>query len=183
VTIPGGLFQVLEVEGSEIVDLGGKCKFPSGYVLYTGDAKGATDLIMRFAPLGVVVSYSHLSGGYRSHLSGGDCSYLSGGDGSHLSGGYRSHLSGGYRSHLSGGDESIARSLNASRCAAGNGGVLQVCVWDGSRWRGYSADVGETYDGLLIEPDVFYCIENGKWAKSDNQSPVEPPEKPEVLND
>ena len=82
-----GINEWVEIDGNKI-------KVPAGYVIYSGDRKGATDAIIRLGADPSYVPGEFRTGGYESTLTGGD----------------RSTLTGGYRSTLTGGDWSTLTS-------------------------------------------------------------------------
>ncbi len=122
---------------SEVIDLGGKVKFPRGKVVFAGDRHGATQ-------------YLHAHG-----QAGPGCLWIAitGGDNSTLIGGYGSTLTGGYRSTLTGGDCSTLIGENRS--------TLIIKRWDGERHRIDVAYVGENG----IEAGVPYTFSDGQWVK------------------
>ena len=92
-----GLWSVVAVRASTLVDLGGKVKAPRAWVVHVGDRASATAYVYTWRPGAAVIG---------STLTGGDGSTLTGGYGSTLTGGYGSTLTGGDRSTLTGGDGS-----------------------------------------------------------------------------
>ena len=76
-----GINKWVEIDGDKI-------KVPAGYVIYSGDRKGATDAIIRLGADPSYVPGAFRTGGYESTLTGGDRSTLTGGDWSTLTGGY-----------------------------------------------------------------------------------------------
>ena len=64
------IWQVVEVNEADIIDLVGKVKFPSGNVIHSGDRLTATNLIMSVRP-GVVIGAT-VTGGSRATVTGGD---------------------------------------------------------------------------------------------------------------
>ena len=137
---------VLSVDTAQIIDLGGKVKFPEAEVIYVGGMSDAAQVILNSGFAGPVIgasiiggNSSTLTGGHRSSLTGGDESTLTGGNGSTLTGGNGSMLTGGDESTLTGGDCSI----------------LQISYYY-NRKRIATAYVGE--DGIL--PNVPYKLDS-----------------------
>ena len=63
---------VVEVEQSDIVDLGGKVKFPRGVVVYCGTRKEAADLICKHCPAGTKVTLGTATAGDMGTATAGD---------------------------------------------------------------------------------------------------------------
>ena len=88
------VWMVLEVATSEIVMLGGKCKFPRAKTVFVGDKKGAADYLIAHEPMsanaGIIGRIAEV--GNSGALIGGALSVLTGGDGSTLTGGAGSEL-------------------------------------------------------------------------------------------
>ena len=169
------VWQVVTVKSKDIVDLGGKVKFPSGTV-WSGGRDAAVKKILAEKPdancVGSTVSggdRSTVSGGYRSTVSGGYGSTVSGGDGSTVSGGYGSTVSGGDGSTVSGGDRSTVSGGDGSfgvarygqKAKAGTNGAICISYSDGNRERFAIGYVGENG----IKPDTWYCVKNGTLAE------------------
>lgn len=184
------VWQVVAVDADQIVDLGGKVKFPRGEVIFSGDRKGATDLIASLGGEFVIGRMivtdqplkttggdysiftggdgSTLTGGYGSTLAGSDFSTLAGGDFSTLTGGrystltggHHSKLTGSYGSTLTGGYGSMLTGGNGSTLTGGDGSILTWRIWDGSRLRLRTFYVGED-----CEAGVAYRLEGDKLVK------------------
>ena len=125
-----GLFQVVKVIESEIVDLGGKVKFPRCEVIFTGSQKDATDILVK--------EY-------------GNCSNVIGatvvvGEGQHAIAGYSgTAISTGYGGMATVGDCGTATSAGyCGKAMAGDGGTATAGA-DGTATAGYSgtATVGD----------------------------------------
>ena len=183
---PNARWLVVRVLAADIVDLGGKVKFPRGWVEHCGDRQSATRYLVKHggagrAVIGVTLTggnRSTLTGGNRSTLTGGDDSTLTGGydstlnggDGSTLTGGNRSTLTGGDGSTLTGGDGSTLTGGNRSTLTGGDdstltggdGSTLTGWWWDGQRRRFAVAYVGEE-DG--IEAGVPYRVKQGRFVR------------------
>ena len=145
---PDAVWKVARVLASEIVDLGGKVKFPRGEVVYSGTRDGATGYIVANGGTAKGCHWATLTGGDESTLTGGDESTLTGGDRSTLTGGYRSTLTGGDLSTLTGGDES----------------VISAYWWDtdARKMRRVVGLIGQ--DGL--RPGIPYRLEKGEWIEA-----------------
>ena len=130
------LWQVVEVDTRQVVDLGGKVKVPRGWVIYSGDRETATRIVMD-AHGGAVIGGTATAGDYGTATAG-------------------------HRGTATAGDYGTATAGHGGTATAGDGGELRIRWFDGSRRRCAVAYVGE--DG--IRPDVAYRIEveNG-WPR------------------
>jgi hypothetical protein len=117
----GGLFQVIKVIESEIVDLGGKVKFPRCEVIFTGNQKDATDILVKEYGRGSkVIGATVVVNGERQHAIAGDrgtaisAGYggmaTAGYYGTATSAGYRGTATAGYRGTATAGDRGTATS-------------------------------------------------------------------------
>ena len=162
---------VLEVEESDIIDLGGKVKFPSCKVVHVGDQKSATNYMYEHSKLKAIVGLmiqvgnsSTILSGYGSKITSGEGSKITSGEGSKItSGDYNTITSGDYSTITSGnystitsGNRSTITSENGSKVKAGKGSMISISYWDDSKNRSrlVTAYVGE--DG--IEANVFYSL-------------------------
>jgi hypothetical protein len=138
---PETRWRVVKVLAADVVDLGGKVKFPRGEVVYCGDRGGALALLDKKGAADKPVVFASRAGGDRSTVAGGDESTVTGGDWSTVAGGYESTVTGGYRSTVTGGD----------------GSVIQIKRWDSyaDRCRIVIGYIGE--DGLL--PNTPYRLD------------------------
>jgi len=135
------LWVVAKLHG-KIIDLEGKVKVKSCTVIYIGDRKTATDIIVEKTNSACIGCYK--TGGDRSTLTGGDWSTLTGGDRSTLTGRKESTLTGGDRSTLTGGAWSTL--------TGGDGSILIWKYYDGKRIRIKTEYVGKND----IKPDTKY---------------------------
>jgi hypothetical protein len=87
------LWQVVKVSG-DIVDLGGKVKFESGYVVHTGDRASATAYIRKMGATGAIIGNVE-AGGDCATVTGGYCANVTGGDGATVTGGDHATVTGG----------------------------------------------------------------------------------------
>jgi len=133
---------VVETDGANVIDLGGKVKFPSGTVVFCGEAQNAAAYIQGNGGAGKKVMRSTLTGGYGSTLTGGYCSTLTGGYGSTLTGGNCSTLTGGDSSTLTGGD----------------GSCLVIQFWNGKRYKPKIAQVKDADGDGQLEPNQPYKL-------------------------
>ena len=185
---PDAVWKVARVLASEIVDLGGKVKFPRGEVVYSGTRDGATGYIVANGGTNKGCHWATLTGGYRSTLTGGyrsvltgghrsvltggdesvltggHRSVLTGGDESTLTGGHRSVLTGGDESVLTGGDESVLTGGHRSTLTGGDESVISAYWWDtdARKMRRVVGLIGQ--DGL--RPGIPYRLEKGEWIEA-----------------
>ena len=68
---PNRIWQVVEVEADDMIDLDEKVKFKRCNVIYTGDRDTACKMVADAAPVGYACHYLCASGGHRSTLTGG----------------------------------------------------------------------------------------------------------------
>ncbi len=141
------VWMVLEVRLSEIVMLGGKCKFPQAKTVFAGDRKSAADYLLAHEPrsANVEIIGRIAEVGDQQCLIGGALSTLTGGDRSTLTGGYGSTLTGGNDSTLTGGDDS----------------ELRIRHYDGQRMRTVIAYVGENG----IKANTAYVLKDGVFVE------------------
>ena len=123
-TDPDAVWQVVEVDASEVVDLGDKIKFRACIIRYSGSRAGASEFLWQRAPAGTRLARAALTGGNDSTLTGGDGSTLTGGDRCTLTGGHQSTLTGGYYSTLTGGNWSTLTGGYYSTLTGGNWSTL-----------------------------------------------------------
>ena len=134
-TDPDAVWQVVEVDASEVVDLGDKIKFRACIIRYSGSRAGASEFLWQRAPAGTRLARAALTGGNRCTLTGGDGSTLTGGNWSTLTGGDGSTLTGGDRCTLTGGHQSTL--------TGGYYSALSWRLWDGHRYRIHTVYPGE----------------------------------------
>ena len=177
---------VVAVAAADIVDLGGKVKFPRGNVVYCGDRLGAAAYIQR--PGRVVIGGTATAGdrgtatagdrgtatagdhgtataGYYGTATAGDCGTATAGDGGTATAGYGSEATAGdfgaatagYRGTATAGYGGTATAGIGGIATAGEGGVIQLAWWDGTRRRVAVGYVGE--DG--IRAGVAYRVVDG----------------------
>jgi hypothetical protein len=166
---PDALWQVLRVEVQDVVDLGGKVKFPRCHVVYTGDRTTATQIIYQHAPIGTIVvglvitagnrgqatagylgqatagDYGHATAGYRGQATAGDYGHATAGYLGQATAGDYGQATAGYRGQATAGDYGRATAGDEGQATAGHGGILQI-VWldkKAKRYRVFTAYVGE----------------------------------------
>jgi hypothetical protein len=160
-----GLFQVVKVLESEIIDLNGKVKFPRCEVILTGSQQEATNLFLQEYPGLPIIGAEVVVGdhgvavvGYRGIASAGDHGKASAGN--------RGTASAGHRGTASAGDVGIASAGHGGKASAGDDGTasagdygrLRLLWWDhnNSRYREEIAYVGENG----IKPNVKYQLDD-----------------------
>lgn len=94
---------VCEVDAADVVDIGGKVKFPRANVVYCGDRDGATALLSLARP-GAVVCGGTATAGYRGTATAGEGGTATAGDDGTATAGYRGTATAGYRGTATAGD-------------------------------------------------------------------------------
>ena len=167
----GGLFQVVKVIKSEIVDLGGKVKFPRCEVIFTGSQKDATDILVKeygncsnvIGATVVVGEGQHAIAGYKGTATstGRDGTAMAGYYGTATAGyhgmataGYHGTATAGDGGKATAGDYGTATAGHDGTATAGEMGRISVLYWDGKRYREVTGNIGE--NGL--EPNVPYKL-------------------------
>ena len=145
----GGPILAVDVEDEKIVDLCGKCKFPSGVVVYCGDMEG---FCKKFPGCwyGAKVTggdRSTVTGGHYSTVTGRDDATVTGGHNSVVTGGHYSTVTGGRNSTVTSGNYSVVTGGNAATVTGGDRAILSIYYHDGIRRRLAVAYVGE--NGIL----------------------------------
>src|SRR5277367_2266308 len=135
------LWMVLEVPTKDLVDLGGKVKFPAGVVVFTGDRKGATDYLLQRDPrrvcVGAVVAVGDNSTavvGYKGTATAGKGGTATAGDGGTATAGDDGRATAGYDGRATAGKGGTA--------TAGYYGILNITWYTGGRRRQAVAYVG-----------------------------------------
>jgi hypothetical protein len=80
---PDAKWLVVSVVAADVIDLGGKVKFPRGEVVYCGDRKGATDYLIANVAAGKAVIGASVVAGYGGHATVGDWGQATAGYGGH----------------------------------------------------------------------------------------------------
>ena len=106
-----------------------------------------------------------------STVTQGNRSTATQGNGSQAIQGYRSKGIQGNGSTVTQGDESTATQGNGSTATQGNGSVRVCTWWDGNRWRGCVAEIGDegsftpTPGAVRFDPNKAYLFESGKFTE------------------
>ena len=176
------VWMVLEVVTSDIIMLGGKCKFPSAKTVFVGGRKDSAEYLLANEPhsahveiIGRVAAVgddqsliggamSVLTGGYRSTLTGGHGSTLTGGHGSTLTGGNDSTLTGGNDSTLTGGHRSTRTGGHGSTLTGGDGSELRVRHWDAKANR-YRTEIAYVGEGGIKSGTPYRLCKNNKFME------------------
>ena len=127
-----GLFQVVMVIKSEIIDLGGKVKFPRCEVIFTGNQKDATDILVKEYGRGSkVIGATVVVNGERQHAIAGD-------RGTAISAGYGGMATAGYYgTATSAGYRGTATAGYRGTAMAGYYGTATSAGYDGTATSGY----------------------------------------------
>jgi hypothetical protein len=133
----GGMFQVVKVIESEIVDLDGKVKFPRCEVIFTGSQKDATDILVKEYGSGSdVIGATVVVNGEGQHAIAGnrgtaisigrDGTAMAGNRGTATSAGYSGTATAGYRGTATVGDYGTATAGYNGTATAGNVGTAKA---------------------------------------------------------
>jgi hypothetical protein len=112
---PEAKWLVVEVDSDQIVDLGGKVKFPSGTVVYCGDGPGAGKYVCEHGGFGHVVVHG-------TATAGDDGTAIAGAGGT-ATAGYRGTAIAGYDGTATAGDCGTATAGDYGTATAGDGGT------------------------------------------------------------
>jgi hypothetical protein len=171
---------VVKVALADVRILGGKCKFPSGEVVFVGSRSEAAKYIIENEPqaanvavIGAVLecgyngvvqggALSVLTGGDSATMTGDDSATMTGGDSATMIGGYSAtmtggdyaKMTGGDGAKMTGGDSATMTGGDSATMTGGDGASMCFQYYDGKRSRTVIAYVGE--DG--IEPNVAYQL-------------------------
>lgn len=129
----GPRWLVVEVDEDEVVDLGGKVKFPRGVVVHCGDQASAT-------------AYVAEHGGAGRSIVGGTATAGAGGT-----------ATAGYRGTATAGDRGTATAGVDGTATAGYRGLIVIRRWDGKRYRWHVAEVGPDEP---CKPGVAYRVDD-----------------------
>ena len=192
-----GIFQVVKVVASEVIQLDGKVKFPRCEVVFSGDQKQATDMLVEQYPGVAVIGAIRCGGnkeivsvgcrgfataGNRGIATAGNRGTATAGDDGTATAGYNGTATAGHNGTATAGDNGTATAGDDGTATAGyNGtatagenGIISIRYWDGNRYREIIGYIGE--DGLL--PNVPYKLNtNGKFVKA-KPDPIPEPVDP-----
>lgn len=186
------LWQVVEVDLRTVVDLHDKVKVPYAYVVYTGNRREATDLLVQKYPhipipgaFVAVWDRQQAAAGYRGTATAGNYGTTTAGNygtatagdwGTSTAGNFGTSTAGDFGTSTAGdygtstaGYRGTAMSGYKGTATAGYYGILQIKHWDAAnrRYRIATAYVGE--DGIL--PNVPYRLDdNGKFVRADEET-------------
>ena len=143
----GNIWKVVEVSNNGLIDLGGKVKFKSGYVIYSGDLKTAAQIIKTVFPNEAVIGCT-ATAGYRGTATAGDSGTATAGDSGTATAGYRGTATAGDRGTATAGDSGTA--------TAGDRGVLIITYYDNKK-SSYKRKIALVGDNG-IKPNVKYRL-------------------------
>jgi hypothetical protein len=152
-------WQVVMVELSTVVDLGGKIKVPRGVVIFTGDRVTAVALVQKHHP-DAAANYGTATAGYRGTATAGEGGTATAGDrGTATAANYGTATAANYGTATAG---------EGGTATAGEGGVIVLYRYDRARnlYLPVVGIVGE--DGIL--PKVPYKLDDGgKLVRKDGK--------------
>jgi hypothetical protein len=148
---PASKWLVIEAFEKDVVDLGNKCKFKKGKILFCGKKEAAVEYLQKRAPNGVLVVYGNAIAGYGGNAIAGDYGKATAGNnGSATAGDYGTAIAGdrgtataGYAGHATAGDWSSATAGYRGSATAGNGGTAIA----GYRGKAVAGDEGQATAG------------------------------------
>ena len=147
------IWQVVEYDGPDAIDLGGKSKFPWCVLRYDGDRDGAIDYLLRSGAAGKAVVFANVVAGHRGIATAGDY-------GTAAAGNYGTATA-GYRGTATAGDYGTATAGDHGTATAGGGGTAAA----GYRGTATAGDYGEIrlrwHDGIRYRTTVLYVGEAG----------------------
>jgi hypothetical protein len=157
---------VVEVVLSEVVMLGGKCKFPRGKVVFCGDRKGATDYLRANEPRSreVGVIGASVEVGEKAHALVGARGTATAGDSGTAIAGYSGTAIAGDSGTAIAGYSGTATAGDSGTAIAGRKGELRIRWYDrkAERYRVSVAYVGE--DGIK-ENTAYKLDDKGKFVE------------------
>ena len=154
---------VVEVSRDALVDLDGKVKFPSGWVLYCGDRQTAIDLLVRFRGADrPIIGHT---------VTGGRCA-TAGDYGKAVAGDYGFASAGSYGVAEAGDfGHSVVRSYGTA--VTGIGGRARAGVLGRLVAGTGSATVTLLVGEMGTKPDVWYELVGGTLVEAEDQSPLD----------
>ena len=173
-------WQVVAVLEKDIVDLGGKIKFPRGNVVFSGSREGATNFLLANGGFGRAVIGAGVSNlNPNSHVLAGDHGTANAGRygtanagnygtatadekgtatagfGGTANAGDKGTATAGFGGTANAGEKGTATAGEKGTATAGEKGMVQIKYWDGTRNRTKLGYIGE--DGLL--PNTPYKLD------------------------
>jgi len=167
---PDAVWLVVRVEESEIVDLGGKVKFPRGNVVYCGTRDGATSYIIKRGATSC--NWGTATAGYSGTATAGGRGTATAGDGGTATAGdWGTATAGDYGTATAGrmgtataGDCGTATAGYRGTATAGDCGAISIRYYC-KKYKCYRLKVSEV-GHVGLEPNVeYYVTESGEWAK------------------
>jgi hypothetical protein len=150
---------VVEVEADEIVDLGGKVKFPRGEVVYCGDRAGAGKIVSAKAPPGMKVVCGTATAGDAGTATAGDEGTATAGDKGTATAGDKGTATAGDEGTATAKKAGLALTGHCGRARADDQGCIAVRWWDAAAGR-YRLAVGYVGENG-IKPNVWYRVRDG----------------------
>ena len=141
------LWQVVKVAKADLVDLGGKVKFPRGYVVFTGDRKAATDIVCDHGGIAVIGAMRTVDDG-KTVVVGHKGTATAGNGGTAIAG-YKGTATAGYRGTATAGDGGTATAGNGGTATAGDGGTA-IAGYRGTATAGDGGTATAGYGGTAI---------------------------------
>jgi hypothetical protein len=125
-----GVWLIVEVDASDVIELGGKVKFPRGVVVFSGPRLEATTMLGRLAPGRAIVGVTATAGdrgtataGYRGTATAGDSGTATAGDRGTATAGDSGTATAGYGGTATAGDRGTATAGDSGTATAGDRGT------------------------------------------------------------
>ena len=174
---------VVGVKSSEMVDVGGKVKFPRGYVMYRGNRADAVLKIQKTSPDPKLCAGSTATAGdagtatagdagtatagNRGTATAGDAGTATAGNRGTATAGNRGTATAGNRGTATAGYAGTATAGYAGTVTAGDGGIIQRKYWDDKADRHRIATAYPGEDGIKPNVPYSYEIDRG-WYEATN---------------
>ena len=161
ITYPVGRWLVVEAKADDVVDLGGKVKFPRGTVVYCGTRDEAIAYLDQHGAADKPVVHATRTGGAYGTATAGDYGTAVAGAGGTATAGLRGTATAGYYGTATAGDCGTATAGYYGTATAGDCGEIRIRWLDGWRYRLAVGYVGE--DG--IKANTPYRVVDGKLTE------------------
>ena len=154
---PESRWYVVEVSAADVVDLGGKVKFPRGVVAFSGARVEAVAYLAARSPAGNRTIYGTATAGDAGTATAGYAGTATAGVRGTATAGVRGTATAGVRGTATAGDAGTATAGDAGTATAGDAGTIAIRYYDPKRdkYRVAIAEVGENG----IEPNTAYVLD------------------------
>ena len=146
------LWLVVRIKKSQIIDLNGKVKVPSGIVEFCGDAQQAVTIIQQYAPVGSAIVGGTATAGDGGTATAGYRGTATAGDGGTATAGYSGTATAGYEGTATAGDRGTATAGDGGTATAGIRGTATAGD-EGTATAGYEGTATAGYEGTATAGD------------------------------